>query len=277
MTHEQKVARWIGEGKSGTEIGAGASPVPGLVPPPIYVDCFKAFGADPCRADYYGHACSLPFHSNSLDYVISSHVLEHVANPVAALGEWYRVLRPGGIIYLVVPNRLTTWDHTRDLTTVQHMLDDYTRGTTACDPTHIDDFVFGMDWSRYNPVTPAEEVAARRAELARGMHEMVSRGEDINIHFHTFEPANVRGLLETLRTWPTRRFNWEILDLVDAFPAASPNGVLAVLRVDKGWRDRAEAEWFQIRTAGDPRAALRPDAQSFVEWAAQTPGWGGVR
>jgi SAM-dependent methyltransferase len=276
-THAQMIAHWIGAGKLGTEIGAGGRPVPGVEPPAIQVDCFKAFGADTCQAEYYGHACALPFHDHALDYVIASHVLEHVANPVAALTEWYRVVRPGGIIYLVVPNRLSAWDHTRELTTVAHLLDDYVRGTTASDPTHIDEFVFGIDWSRYSPATPRNEVPSLQAQLARGMHEAVARGDDINIHFHTFEPSNLRELLETLQTWRPRRFNWELLELADGFPASSPNGVLAVLRVHKGWRARADAEAFRIRTGGDPRAVLRADAQPFAEWAASTAGLGGVR
>ena len=292
MTHEEKIARWIEPGAIGTEIGAGASPVPGLSPPPIYVDCFKSFGAEPNRADFYGHACALPFHEHALDYAIASHVLEHVANPIAALAEWYRVLRPGGIIYLVVPDRRATWEHTRALTTVQHFFDDYARGTTACDPTHIDEFVFQADWTRYSPETPAEEVPARQAELARGMHEAIARGEDINIHFHTFEPSNLRGLLERLaqpaavpaaeggRGRPRSqvpRFNWEIVDMAEHFPASCPNGVLAVLRVLKGWRARADAAAFRIRAGDDRRAVLRADAQPFADWAARTPGLGGVR
>lgn len=287
MTHEEKIARWIQPGGVGTEIGAGVSPVPGLNPPPIYVDCFKSFGADPNRADFYGHACALPFHDHALDYVIASHVLEHVANPVAALAEWYRVLRPGGIIYLVVPDRRATWEHTRGLTPVAHLLEDFRRGTTACDPTHIDEFVFEADWSRYSPETPAEEVPAKQAELARGMHEAVARGEDINIHFHTFEPSNLRELLETLAQ-PSRlaaagpadravpRFHWEILETAEHFPASCPNGVLAVVRVHQGWRARADAAAFRLRTGGDRRAVLRADAQPFGEWAERTPGLGGA-
>lgn len=277
MTHEEQIAKWIGTGQLGTEIGAGGKPIPGLVPPAIQVDCFKAFGDDVCNADYYGHACALPFHDHSLDYVIASHVLEHVANPVAALAEWYRVVRPGGVIYLVVPNRRAAWDHPRELTTVGHMLEDFLNGTTARDDTHIDEFANGIDWSLFRPDTPADEIAAQRAALASGLRETIARGEDINIHFHTFEPENLRALLETLMTWPARRFNWEIVDFADAFPKHSPNGVLAVLRVHKGWRARADAEAFRLRTGGDPRAALREDAQPFAEWAAQTTGLGGVR
>src|SRR5471032_2472484 len=78
MTHEEKVARWIGPGKIGVEIGAFKSPIPGLAPRPIYVDRFRDYAGERCLADYYGDATELPFRDNSLDYVVTSHVLEHV-------------------------------------------------------------------------------------------------------------------------------------------------------------------------------------------------------
>lgn len=288
MTHEQKLAHWLppGTGLLGAEIGAGGKPLPGLEPPAIQVDCFKAFGADTCSADFYGHACALPFHDHSLDYVLASHVLEHVANPIAALLEWYRVVRPGGIIYLVVPHRLATWDRTRELTPVEHFFDDYSRGTTAADATHIDEFATHVDAPYFGPDLTPEDIAARRDALARGLHETVARGDDINIHFHTFEPSNLREFLETLAAPPSQlstlnfqlpRLHWELIDFADAFPASSPNGILAVLRVHKGWRARADAEAFRIRAAGDPRAVLLPTAEPFATWAARTAGLGGVR
>ncbi|MEI6466031.1 MAG: methyltransferase domain-containing protein [Verrucomicrobiota bacterium] len=279
MTHAGKLAQWIGDGHRGVEIGAGASPVQGLSPAPVYVDCFKSFGAAPNHADYFGHACALPFHDHSLDYVIASHVLEHVANPVAALAECYRVVQPGGIIYLVLPDRRATWEHGRTLTAVSHLLDDFRHGTTACDDTHIEAFVHEADWSRFEPDTPEAEVPARRAQLARGMHEAVARGEDINIHFHTFEPGSVREWLTTLMAAHAGvpRFWWEVLEVTGHFPAANPNGILAVLRVQKNWSARAHHEAFRLRTAGDPHAALRSEAEPFDAWAARTSGLGGAR
>lgn len=285
MTHEEKVARWIRPGWLGAEIGPGVAPLPGFSPRPIYIDCFKRFAADECLADYYGHACALPFHDHALDFVAASHVLEHVANPVAALAEMYRVVRPGGIIYLVLPDRRATWEHARPLTPVEHMLDDHARGTTACDATHIDEFVFEADWSIFSPETPAAAVPEKQAELAKGMHWAVANGQEINIHFHTFEPSNLRALLERLARRgedPAAavrpfRFKWELVDFAEHFPKQTPNGILAVLRVEKGWRVRAEADVFRLRAGGDPRAVLRADAQPFAEWAAQTSGLGGVR
>jgi len=52
----------------------------------------------------------LPFDDNRFDLVIWNHVIEHVgdrATQATAAREIRRVLRPGGVLYCAVPNRLT--------------------------------------------------------------------------------------------------------------------------------------------------------------------------
>jgi ubiquinone/menaquinone biosynthesis C-methylase UbiE len=49
-------------------------------------------------------AAALPFAGESLDYVNLAHTLEHTPDPVAALAECRRVLRPQGVVQIVVPN-----------------------------------------------------------------------------------------------------------------------------------------------------------------------------
>lgn len=46
---------------------------------------------------------NLPFESNSFDMVYSSHVFEHIPDRNKALSEIYRVLKPGGVHFCVVP------------------------------------------------------------------------------------------------------------------------------------------------------------------------------
>jgi 2-polyprenyl-3-methyl-5-hydroxy-6-metoxy-1,4-benzoquinol methylase len=46
----------------------------------------------------------LPLASERFDGVVINHILEHAASPAALLDEVWRVLKPGGICYLGVPN-----------------------------------------------------------------------------------------------------------------------------------------------------------------------------
>ena len=48
----------------------------------------------------------IPLRSNSVDVLLSGYVLEHLADPVAALREFYRVLKPGGTAFIWTPNLL---------------------------------------------------------------------------------------------------------------------------------------------------------------------------
>lgn len=54
-------------------------------------------------------ACAekLPFRSQFFTGVVAGDVVEHVADPLALLNESYRVLRPGGRLFLASPNRFS--------------------------------------------------------------------------------------------------------------------------------------------------------------------------
>jgi len=38
------------------------------------------------------------------DFVFSSHCLEHMVDPITALYEWWKLVKPGGYLYIVVPD-----------------------------------------------------------------------------------------------------------------------------------------------------------------------------
>ena len=54
-------------------------------------------------ANHQADLTDLPFAAGAFDVVISSHVIEHIPNDRAALGELARVLRPGGHAIIAVP------------------------------------------------------------------------------------------------------------------------------------------------------------------------------
>jgi SAM-dependent methyltransferase len=56
--------------------------------------------------DYPGYdGTHLPFGDGSQDAVLAAHVLEHIPNYQEVLLEWYRVLRTGGFLVVIVPHR----------------------------------------------------------------------------------------------------------------------------------------------------------------------------
>ena len=55
-------------------------------------------------ADVQGSIDRLNYYDGSVDVIISRHSLEHVLDPIKALKEWRRVLKPGGRIIIVLPD-----------------------------------------------------------------------------------------------------------------------------------------------------------------------------
>jgi predicted SAM-dependent methyltransferase len=63
-------------------------------------------------ADVKADICYLPFSDNQYDMILCNHVLEHIPDDTKAMQEIYRVLKPGGMAILQIPqdlNRATTF------------------------------------------------------------------------------------------------------------------------------------------------------------------------
>ena len=59
------------------------------------------------------------------DYILASHVFEHVPNPVLWLQEMYALLNPGGRLSLIIPDRRYTFDVIRPQTSLGEWLEAY--------------------------------------------------------------------------------------------------------------------------------------------------------
>ena len=55
--------------------------------------------------DIEGHATAIPCDKHSQDYIISSHVIEHVPNIIKAFLHWNNIIKPGGIVFMIFPKR----------------------------------------------------------------------------------------------------------------------------------------------------------------------------
>ena len=113
----------------------------------------------------------------SYDFVLSCHSLEHIANPLKALLEWNRVLKPGGTLILVVPNKDSIFDHRRPVTTFAHLVSDFDLNTNESDLTHLPEILELHDLRR-------DRAAGTLIEFQeRSMRNFENRG----LHHHVFD------------------------------------------------------------------------------------------
>ena len=112
---------------------------------------------------------------DSYDVVLSSHTLEHLANPLPALREWRRVCRPGGHLLLVLPHRDGTFDRRRPITTLDHLLQDEAVNVDESDDTHFEEVLRLHDVRRDPGAGTMQVIRERLADnlSIRGVHHHV--------------------------------------------------------------------------------------------------------
>ena len=101
---------------------------------PNYRDGGKA------RIDVVAEAFELPTPDHSADYLFSAHCLEHVPDTLKALREWKRVVKPGGILFLILPHGRRTFDRGRALSTLDHHIADSQNNVAFDDAAHWKEF-----------------------------------------------------------------------------------------------------------------------------------------
>ena len=126
-----------------------------------------------------------PVAAASYDFVFSSHNLEHFANPVKALYEWKRVLRPGGALVLVLPDYRRTFDHRRTPTPAADMMQDYANAVGEDDLSHLAEILELHDLS-LDPAAGDRDHFERRSQ---------KNFENRCLHHHVFDEHNSRELL----------------------------------------------------------------------------------
>lgn len=81
------------------------------------------------------------------DFLLASHCLEHCANTLKTVEEWLRVIKPGGYILLILPDKRYTFDHKRNVTSFEHILGDFKNHVDEKDLTHLQEIVSLHDLS----------------------------------------------------------------------------------------------------------------------------------
>jgi SAM-dependent methyltransferase len=128
---DSKLAHRYLDGLSGLEIGGSAHNPFNLNTLNVdYTDdmdtVFKQAEQELCgekmRVDIVAYGDALPVKDNSVDFVISSHVAEHIFDTLKAFKEWYRVVKNGGYVLTIVPITSHVPNEIRPTTTIEELI-----------------------------------------------------------------------------------------------------------------------------------------------------------
>jgi predicted SAM-dependent methyltransferase len=129
------------------------------------------------------------------DLLLSSHSLEHIANPIKALKEWLRVLKKGGVLLVILPDSRYTFDCKRPITKFEHLLQDFKDNTSEKDLTHLDEIISLHDLSYDDGIKSLEDFKKRSSDnfTNRCLHHHVF---DMNLLEQVFKYLNLKIILK---------------------------------------------------------------------------------
>jgi SAM-dependent methyltransferase len=142
----------------------------------LYGEHYK-MAFNPALAPYYviGDAHAIPAGPGSLDFIYSSHVFEHLVNPLGHLEIWSGLLRKGGEVLMVVPDYIGSKDYLADPTGMEEIVREF------------GDETFAPSFHHYERYAEARRSPAK----AKALFESKS-----SIHMHYYSNSNMSELLE---------------------------------------------------------------------------------
>ncbi len=162
--------------------------------------------------DVIGNADNLPaFPDSTLDFVIANHLIEHLEDPIRALKEFERVLRPRGLLFMCIPDARVTFDRLRPLTPTEHIIAEHRGGPEVIASNrraHYVDWVINVEDSGVLGQLDRPVTANTQDERVMKLMEM-----DYSIHFHCWQAKTFLDFFESVRR--EEDLELEVLEAVD--------------------------------------------------------------
>ena len=115
---------------------------------------------------HIGQAFPLPIENDALNFVFSSHVFEHLANPLGHLEHWNSKLKANGIVVGIVPDLAGTKDYVFEPSSFEQFVAEYEAGKMEPSLTHY------RHWAHHRAPGKSPEV-------------LMESKRSIHVHFYT--------------------------------------------------------------------------------------------
>jgi len=99
--------------------------------------------------------------NDTYDFCFSSHSLEHIANPLKAIQEWFRIIKKGGYVVIIVPEKSQCFDHNRNYSKFQTLLTQYERNVGEDDLSSLPEILRHHDLAMDPPAGNMEQFVKR--------------------------------------------------------------------------------------------------------------------
>lgn len=98
---------------------------------------------------------------DAYDFCFASLCLEHIANPLKAVEEWLRIIKTGGYIILILPEKSECSDHKRDYSDFATLLTQYHNNIGEDDLSTLPDILEKHDLEKDTPSCDIEQFTTR--------------------------------------------------------------------------------------------------------------------
>lgn len=145
--------------------------------------------------DLSGTSLAVAVPRNSFDYVIASHVIEHVPDLITFLAEIWTVLKPGGVLSLVVPDKRFCFDRFRPIAGVGAVIDAHAERRDKPSPGAVAEgllnYVFNLEDKRIWPVDAPDQTRFRYNHDIAGRAMVRAPSAYMDCHVWTYTPLNL--------------------------------------------------------------------------------------
>ena len=132
---------------------------------------------------------------NSFDYVLASHVIEHVPDLIQFLSDIWTVLKPGGVLSLVVPDKRFCFDRFRPVIGLAPVIDAHMMRRDKPSPGVVAEglinYVFNLDEKRIWPPNSPKNFKFRYEHEITRRAMLKAAHTYMDCHVWTFTPLNL--------------------------------------------------------------------------------------
>ena len=144
-------------------------------------------------------------HTHHYDWIIASHVIEHVPNLVGFLNSCDEILKDDGVLSLAIPDIRFCFDHFRPISGLSRVIDAHLQNHVVHTPGSVAEFMLNLvnrdeqpGWAEGTSLAERYTFINSRDSVVQGLQNHPESSEYVDCHAWCFTPHSFRLLISDL-------------------------------------------------------------------------------